>query len=81
MQQAGAATTVARKASLGVIRELPTLETASYSLMTARTVRVSDSEAFQSAAIRGYWGSWKHLTRQKEQNKMQNGETRMAGET
>eukprot|EP00965_Chrysotila_dentata_P055746 1848786-Pleurochrysis_carterae.AAC.1 len=43
-------------ASTGVIRELSTPETASYSQMTCRTVRVSGSEPFQSAAICGYRG-------------------------
>eukprot|EP00965_Chrysotila_dentata_P055394 1838106-Pleurochrysis_carterae.AAC.3 len=38
MRRAGTATTVARQASVGVIRELSTSETAHYSLMTARTV-------------------------------------------
>eukprot|EP00965_Chrysotila_dentata_P084045 2774163-Pleurochrysis_carterae.AAC.4 len=72
---------VARQARLGVIRELSTTETASYSLMIARIVGVSDSEPFQSAAIRGYRGSRKTLNTIQEQNKLQNGETRMACET
>eukprot|EP00965_Chrysotila_dentata_P190573 6173973-Pleurochrysis_carterae.AAC.3 len=53
MQQAVTAATVARQASLGITIELSTMKTASYSLMTARTVKVSGTEPFQSAAIRG----------------------------
>eukprot|EP00965_Chrysotila_dentata_P249277 6208818-Pleurochrysis_carterae.AAC.4 len=53
LARALAATTVARQASSGVIRELSATETASYSLMTARTVGISDSKPFQAAAIRG----------------------------
>eukprot|EP00965_Chrysotila_dentata_P261724 6214352-Pleurochrysis_carterae.AAC.3 len=53
LERAGAATTVARQSSVGVRRELSTTERASYSLVTARTVGVSDSEPFQPAAIQG----------------------------
>eukprot|EP00965_Chrysotila_dentata_P071984 2378198-Pleurochrysis_carterae.AAC.1 len=68
-KRAGAATTVARQSSVGCKRELSTTETASYSLMTARTVRVSDSEPSQLAAMQGYRGSRKNLKTIQEQNK------------
>eukprot|EP00965_Chrysotila_dentata_P181857 6003656-Pleurochrysis_carterae.AAC.1 len=61
LERAFAATTVARQASVGLQSELSTTKTASYSLMTARTVGVSNSDPFQSAAIRGYRGSRKNL--------------------
>eukprot|EP00965_Chrysotila_dentata_P096544 3190286-Pleurochrysis_carterae.AAC.1 len=81
LQRARAATTVTRQARVGVNGELSTTRTASYSLVTARTVGVSDSESFQSTAIRGYRETRKTSKTLQEQNKMQNGETRMACET
>eukprot|EP00965_Chrysotila_dentata_P149066 4923629-Pleurochrysis_carterae.AAC.1 len=46
--------------------------------MTPRTVGVSDSMPFQSAAMQGRIGDLgKNLKTIQEQNKMQNGETRM----
>eukprot|EP00965_Chrysotila_dentata_P104271 3443467-Pleurochrysis_carterae.AAC.1 len=61
LERAGAATMVARQASVGVKRELSTTETASYSLMTARTVGVSDSQPFQLAAIRVTVVPWDNI--------------------
>eukprot|EP00965_Chrysotila_dentata_P133771 4424284-Pleurochrysis_carterae.AAC.1 len=81
MRRAVAATTVARKASTGVIRELSTSETASYSQMIARTIRVSGTEPFQSAAIRGYRGSQELEIAYECETKCQNAEARMACKT
>eukprot|EP00965_Chrysotila_dentata_P236293 6201242-Pleurochrysis_carterae.AAC.3 len=47
--------------------------------MTARTVKVSDSEPFQSAAIRGVSGNLKHLKKHTSvKQNAKNAETRMA---
>eukprot|EP00965_Chrysotila_dentata_P066042 2186507-Pleurochrysis_carterae.AAC.1 len=58
--------------------ELSTPETASYSHMTARTVRVSGTEPFQSAAMQGYReyleNTWKNIldSRAKQNAKREN---------
>eukprot|EP00965_Chrysotila_dentata_P199321 6179307-Pleurochrysis_carterae.AAC.1 len=80
LERAVAATAVARTAGTGITIEFSTLGTASYSQMTARTVRVSGTEPFQSAAMQRYQEYRKDLkkhrrakhAKQRNKNSMQN---------
>eukprot|EP00965_Chrysotila_dentata_P195061 6176769-Pleurochrysis_carterae.AAC.1 len=77
MQQAGAATTVARKASTKGDQKAIYSDSQLYSQMTACTVKVSDSEPFQSAAIR-VSGKSQEFEKHTSAKKKQNEETRTA---